>query len=264
MEELTITCGLIVDSLIEVSSAEVNVAASQAEEPASDDQAEAGNYKKGHINLHGFDISIENAKGSERSGTNKEGKAWSITLPAHYGYIKGTEGKDKDHIDVYIGPHPKSEIVYVVNQHHEEGGFDEHKVMLGFTNKKAAVETYDAAFTGSLGPRLRNSVIAATMDEFKDWLESGKTKKEFRAISEAIVERIVELDDQPVEEIAADFVENEVGRFDWLQNWTLYKEKHDAFVKVRKYLSNHRINARPEEVIGEIDRMARSNPGRWV
>ena len=51
----------------------------------------------------GFDISIENPLGSTRSGTDRNGKKWSVEMPVDYGYFKGTTGADKDHIDVMIG-----------------------------------------------------------------------------------------------------------------------------------------------------------------
>lgn len=177
------------ESLAEHCSAEeIAKEAAKAEKPESPEQAEAGNYRKGHICLQGFQIAIENAKGSTRSGTNKNGTPWKVTMPAHYGYIKGTEGKDKDHLDVYIGPKPDGYMVYVVNQRTFEGAFDEHKIMLGFHSKDEAIETYDRAFTGSLGPRLRASVVSTTVDRFKEWLATGNHKVPFGGVAESLLE----------------------------------------------------------------------------
>jgi hypothetical protein len=169
----------VVQVLLDDLNDEVDAAAADADDDPSDAAKESGNYAKGHTKLHGFDIAIENAKGSTRSGKDKDGKEWSVTMPAHYGYIKGTKGKDKDHIDVYIGPDAENETVFVVNQHKEEGGFDEHKVMLGFSSQDEAIKTYDKAFNGDLGPKLRKSVKKASLEDFKDWLENGDPKKEF-------------------------------------------------------------------------------------
>ena len=174
--------------------------AEKAEEPKSEEHAEAGNYKKGHVAVQGLQITIENAKGSTRSGEDKNGKPWSVTIPAHYGYIaqvggeKAPRGKDKDHIDVYIGPNPGGMMVYVVNQNSEEGAFDEHKCMLGFESKDEAIKTYDAAFSGDLGPKLRGEVVSVTMKEFKEWLKSGKTKKPFERLAESLVSTLIEND----------------------------------------------------------------------
>ena len=79
-------------------------------------QKEAGNYPKGKVTLHGLRLSIENPRGSTRSGTDATGKAWSVTMPHHYGYFLGTEGKDGDHVDFFLGPNPDSQHVLIVNQ----------------------------------------------------------------------------------------------------------------------------------------------------
>jgi hypothetical protein len=137
-------------------------------------QKEAGNYKKGHVNVQGLDIAIENPKGSERKGTDAKGKPWSVTMQDHYGYIKRTEGADGDHVDVFIGDSPDSDKVFVVDQMNKDGSFDEHKVVLGATDLKSAEQTYKRNYSAGwqIGP-----VKEMTMDQFKDWLKNGDTKK---------------------------------------------------------------------------------------
>lgn len=140
----------------------------------TDAQKEAGNYKKGHVSIHGLDIAIENAKGSERKGTDPKGKAWSVTMADHYGYIKRTEGADGDHVDVFIGDAPDSQKVYVVDQVNKDGSFDEHKVILGATDIKSAENTYKRNYSAGwqVGP-IKEMDVA----QFKDWLKNGDTKK---------------------------------------------------------------------------------------
>jgi hypothetical protein len=171
---------------------EIDAAADDAAKPNSPEQAEAGNYQKGHCSLHGLQIAIENAKGSTRSGTGDDGSTWTVTMPAHYGYIKGTQGKDKDHIDVYIGPKPDGFLIFVVNQNTKGGKFDEHKCMFGFESKDEAIKCYDKAFSGDLGPKLRASVVSTTVDKFKAWLEGGNHKKPFENVSESIVTEMLD------------------------------------------------------------------------
>ena len=65
-------------------------------------QKTAGNYQKAHIRIHGLDISIENPKGSYRTGVHA-GKPWRVRMPADYGYIRGTTGADGDHVDCSSG-----------------------------------------------------------------------------------------------------------------------------------------------------------------
>ena len=71
--------------------AEIHNAVKQAEAqtaPApSAAQKEAGNFKKGKVDLHGQRISIETPKGAERRGTDEDGNPWAVTMPANYGYF---------------------------------------------------------------------------------------------------------------------------------------------------------------------------------
>ena len=90
-----------------------------------------------------FDISIEQPKGSVRSGVDANGKKWETTMQNTYGYIRGTEGVDGDHIDVFLSDDIdgwNGRKAFVVDQYNEDGTFDEHKVMLGF-NEAADAET---------------------------------------------------------------------------------------------------------------------------
>ena len=148
----------------------VNVAPTEREK-------KAGNYKKAHVKIQGLDISIENPEGSERSGTGPGGKPWKVRMPASYGYLKRTEGADGDQVDVYVGPKPEADTVYVVDQVDADSKkFDEHKAMLGYESEEAALADYDAAFDDKRGPERRADVVAMPVDEFKGWLKSGDTK----------------------------------------------------------------------------------------
>ncbi|WP_254203218.1 LPD38 domain-containing protein [Aeromonas sp. FDAARGOS 1418] len=154
---------------IEAARAEI------APEP-TEAQKEAGNYKKGHIKLQGLDIALENPKGSTRSGTAQDGKAWQSTMTHDYGYIKRTLGADGDHVDVFIGDKPDSETVYVVDQvDPKTGKFDEHKVMMGFADEQAAragyLGNYEEGWQG-LG-----AIKAMPVEDFKRWVKEGDTTK---------------------------------------------------------------------------------------
>jgi hypothetical protein len=163
----------------------------------SEAQKAAGNYRKEHISFQGLPISIENKKGSERSGVGPSGRRWSCVLPADYGYIKGTEGADGDQVDVYLGPDPNAKTVFIVNQHDLGGGFDEHKCLLGFDSEREAVETYCRAFSDGKGRRRIGSVETVSMDAFKRWLASRKTKS--RASATQIIDRALKLVRRPQE-----------------------------------------------------------------
>ena len=86
------------------TATDVDRAAMQADPNPTDAMKESGNYRKGHVKFKGFDIAIENSAGSVRSGKDAGGQSWSVEMKAHYGYIKKSEGKDGDQVDVYVGP----------------------------------------------------------------------------------------------------------------------------------------------------------------
>jgi hypothetical protein len=157
----------------------------------TDAQKSAGNYAKGKLSFQGLPISIENAAGSTRSGVDARGKKWSSRVPCDYGYIRGTEGADGDHVDCYIGPDADSNLVVVVNQQDADGHFDEHKCLLGFKSEKDALRCYCDGFSDGKGADRIGSVESMSVDAFKRWLKRGKTVKPVRARS--IVDQALKL-----------------------------------------------------------------------
>ena len=125
-------------------------------------QALAGNYAVGRLKLAGLPVCIETPYGTERSGTDADGTPWCNTMAAHYGYIAGTRGADGDPVDIFIGPAPEQmRRVWVLNQTHADGSFDEHKVLFGFTGADQALNAYRASYvTGwkRYGPPLELSL----------------------------------------------------------------------------------------------------------
>lgn len=137
-------------------------------------QKEAGNYKKGHVKIDGYDVTIENPKGSVRRGTDASGKQWEQEMQNTYGYIRGTEGVDGDHIDVFFSEDPSQGDVFVVDQVNKDGSFDEHKVMYGFPDiesaRKAYLSNYEDGWQG-LG-----AITPVSKEEFKKWIDSSHRK----------------------------------------------------------------------------------------
>lgn len=164
--------------VVHVTADTVEAAAAEADTNPTEAQKEAGNYKKGHISWNGLDLTIENPKGSERSGTDSDGEAWSVTMPAHYGYIKLTEGADGDHVDFYMGDNPESNTVVIVNQMDPKTGkFDEHKVVLGANDVNEALAIYRKGFSDGSGDSRIQSHSATDVDSFKGWLKDQDTTK---------------------------------------------------------------------------------------
>ena len=160
-------------------SGKVEAAASETNTEPTPAQAEAGNYRKGKVTVHGLTVSIENPRESVRSGTDKSGKAWEVEMAHHYGYILGTVGKDGDHVDAFVGPNPESTKAWVVNQiDPETRRFDEHKVMLGFDSRQDAIAGYKANY--SPGWNGIGDVVETDVSSLKTWLENGETKRPAR------------------------------------------------------------------------------------
>ena len=155
----------------------ITAAEAQVREPASLEQREAGNYQKGHFTWCGLDITLESAKGMERKGVDRNGKAWSITLKNSYGYIKGTDSAEPgDEMDVFVGDDPEIELIYVVDQNkNDKPEFDEHKCIIGCANSADAKAVYLANY--SAGWKGFRSVTALTVPQFKSWLENGDMTK---------------------------------------------------------------------------------------
>ena len=157
-----------------IASAETEVNTSPTEK-----QKEAGNYKKGHVQVGTFDVTIENPKGSVRSGTDANGNAWSITMNNTYGYIRGTEGVDGDHIDVFLSNEIddwNKERVFVIDQYNEDGTFDEHKVMLGFNDAESAKNNYLHNYSDGWADNRRIDCTSVNIEDFEKWIDSSHRK----------------------------------------------------------------------------------------
>lgn len=197
-----------VQSAVEAASTQVNTEPTPA-------QAEAGNYKKGHVTIGEFDITIENPAGSVRKGVDADGKEWSNTMANTYGYIKGTEGVDGDHIDVFLHSDMdqwNGRKVYVVDQTNTDGSFDEHKVMLGFNDKDEAMTAYLANYDKTWAdthPGLR--ISETNIEDFNKWVQSShrKTKPfaDYTTVSKVVDEDTVKSEQQQPEQPTANIGE---------------------------------------------------------
>lgn len=150
----------------------------ETETNPSDAQKESGNYKKGHIKFGGYDYTIENPKGSTRSGKDANGKEWKVTMHDTYGYIRGKFGKDGDHLDMFIND--KADLdnwngdVFVVDQVNPDGSFDEHKVMYGYDSMDDAKKAYLANYSD--GWQGLGNITGVSKDEFDKWLDTSNRK----------------------------------------------------------------------------------------
>lgn len=173
---------------IEAASAEVNTDPTEA-------QKEAGNYKKGHVQVGTFDITIEQPQGSVRKGTDADGKQWESKMNNTYGYIRGAVGVDGDHIDVFLSNDIdgwNGRKVCVVDQYNPDGSFDEHKVMLGFNDADEAKGDYLANYEQGWENGRRIDITGVNLEDFEKWIESSKRKTkpfgEYSSVKKDVVE----------------------------------------------------------------------------
>ena len=142
-------------------------------------QKKAGNYKKGHVQVGTFDITIEQPEGSIRRGTDADGKKWESKMHNTYGYFRGTEGVDGDHIDVFLSNDIdgwNGRKVFVVDQYNPDGTFDEHKVMLGFNDMDEAKSDYLANYEKGWENGRRITVSTTNLEDFEKWIDSSHRK----------------------------------------------------------------------------------------
>lgn len=145
----------------------------------TDGQKKAGNYKKGHVQIGAFDISVEQPKGSVRRGKDADGKEWESKMNNTYGYFRGTEGVDGDHIDVFLSNDIdgwNGRKVFVVDQYNPDGTFDEHKVMLGFNDADDAKSNYLANYEKGWENGRRIDVSTTNLEDFEKWISSSHRK----------------------------------------------------------------------------------------
>lgn len=122
---------------------------------------------QGHVNFKGLPIAIENRIGTVRKWKDSEGNEGETEMTAGYGYIKRTNGADEDEIDVYVGPDPMSNTVYIVHQQDPATGtYDETKCIVGVSSAVQARALYDAHYDR---PDFFSWMEEMTLDAFKRW-----------------------------------------------------------------------------------------------
>lgn len=121
--------------------------------------------------LHVLPVIVEHPKGSIRAGVTKEGKPWRTLMAHDYGFIPDTlTAADNSEIDIYVGPDPDSQKVFVIDQvDPKTAAWDEHKVMIGFPDEDSAKAGYFAHYPDDW--KGFGHITEMTVEEFRDWLD---------------------------------------------------------------------------------------------
>jgi hypothetical protein len=193
------------NKLMENTMDEIDSKANETNIDPTEKQKEAGNYKMGHIRIKGMPISIENPKGSYRTYKKEDGTEGKVKMKNHYGYFTNTtaQGKDRDAVDVFIGPNVEEfDYVYVIDQNNNKGEFDESKVMLGFNSKEHAKNAYLSNYSSDWdGFR---SITKVSIKTFKKWLyrkhKQNKPFSEYYIIQKQKLDESISYDENIINE----------------------------------------------------------------
>lgn len=78
---------------------QVQAAEAEVNTNPTDKQKEAGNYKKGHVQIGTFNVTIEQPKGSVRRGVDKGGKKWKTIMQNVYSHDIDPHSYDVDPLE---------------------------------------------------------------------------------------------------------------------------------------------------------------------
>lgn len=225
-------------------------------------QKKAGNYKMGHISFGGYNMSIENPKGSTRSGVDQNGRPWSIQMMDSYGYIGKKYGADGDHLDFFINDEADLDSfngrVYIVDQKNEDGTFDEHKVMYGYLNWSAARKAYERNYEPGWWDKHVIQMVGVKKSDFDKWLADSdhktkpfgdyyRTKMLADAVSDPVTQVMADVRDRMEEErkktTIPSWSDEEIANMD---GWRLEQLRK----KTRKDLATSRVLLASTEGLG--------------
>lgn len=108
-------------------------------------KAHATRRLAGRLKWRGLHISLEHQAGGVRRGRDADGKAWETHMKVPYGYVRGTEGEDGDHLDCFVREDGLDTCQDVFVVHTVKPGtreYDEDKCFIGFTSSAQALACF--------------------------------------------------------------------------------------------------------------------------
>ena len=209
-------------------------------------QKEAGNYKMGHIRFGGYQISIENPRGSTRSGVDRTGKPWSIEMKDSYGYIGRKYGADGDHLDFFINDDADLDEwngrVFIVDQKNDDGTFDEHKVMYGYPNWSVARKAYERNYEPGWWNRHVMQMTGVRKVDFDKWL--GDSNRKTKPFADYFRTKHSDTILNPADQLMADVKDREQAARDREMAESILKEPTTTENAVRKLSAAYETGSR--------------------
>lgn len=97
-------------------------------------------------------------------------------------------------------------------------------------------------------------------------LLDSPTKWEPPALPEPTQEQ--EFDETPFRtaDLAADYVEGEIGRHDWMHNWQQHKGRagNELRERVAAWLRHYEVDHDPDSIVKYIEDELMQRPGKWL
>jgi hypothetical protein len=145
-------------------------------------QKETKTRDAGMVEVSGFPIVIEHHAGEERYGKR---------LPVDYGYIRRTGSAEGQDIQMDCFVRGEEGDIFVIDSYIPEiGTFDEHKIMIGYANKAAAVKDFSEYYSGGIGEsgplwqmkapdRRLGYATLVTAGGLRAWLDAGNLTRPY-------------------------------------------------------------------------------------
>jgi len=66
------------------------------------------------------------------------------------------------------------------------------------------------------------------------------------------------------EDLACQFMEDEVGRLDFRNNWKKLKETQNVRQRIQQWLEALNVDGQPDEIITYLDKLVAERAGNWL
>lgn len=181
-------------------------------------------YEK--LYIHGLEITITHPKGSKRKFITARGIVEKVCKNP-YGYINHTTAEDGEHVDVFIGPHPKSQLAFLVEFLSRGGRKEETKVIIGVNNIQQARQIIIDNYSNNFYETRIKSVKPILIQNLKEWLKKERPYKQISKKSSVVTSL-----DKDENEFAPGIPnKDDYGSLDWIKpgdKLTLVVQKHLA------------------------------------
>ena len=66
------------------------------------------------------------------------------------------------------------------------------------------------------------------------------------------------------EDLALAYIEEEIGRHDWANNWEKAKARGNVSSRIQEWLEAINVQHEPKEIVAYLDDMVKNRRGTWI